>query len=30
MKEKKMKAAQKAFLFARINILGQLTAKEEL
>jgi len=30
MKDKKMKAAQKAFLFARINILTQLAAKDEL
>lgn len=30
MKDKKMKAAQKAFLFQRLNILGQLTAKDEL
>ena len=30
MKNKKMKAEQKGFLFARIHILGQMTAKEEL
>jgi len=30
MKAKKMKADQKAFLFQRLHILGQLTAKEEL
>jgi thioredoxin-like negative regulator of GroEL len=30
MKEKKMKSEQKAFLFARIHILNQLTAKDEL
>jgi hypothetical protein len=30
MKDKKMKAAQKAFLFQRLNILGQLTTKDEL
>jgi protein disulfide-isomerase A6 len=30
MKEKKMKAEQKTFLFQRLYILGQLTTKEEL